>query len=85
GLGRGIHAADTPHYPPTRPLTVHGRSPPTEKKKKIKGKSSLAGCFIASCRAEPCSAHEQAQRRDPLLNFLLFSVGGRARNLSVAG
>jgi len=63
---------------PTHPAAGRFRvRPPTEKKKKIKSKSSLAARFIASCRAEPCSAHEQAQRRDPLLIFFFFSVGGR--------
>ena len=77
----GLAAASMPRTPspapPARPMTHCGGPPATERKKKIKSKSSLAARFIASCRAEPCSAHEQAQRRDPLLIFFFFSVGGR--------
>ena len=76
-LGRRIHAAHAPAQP-IYPATDRFRArPPTEKKEKTKSKSGLAGRFIALCRAEPCSAHEQAQRRDPLLIFFFFSVGGR--------
>ena len=63
--------------PSTRPRTGSVRVYPRRSKEKIKSRGGLAGRFIAVCRAEPCSAHEQAQRRDPLLIFFFFSVGGR--------
>ncbi len=52
--------------------------------KKIKSKSGLAGCFVASCREGHARLRASAAR-DPLLLFYFFSVAGRARKLSGAG
>ncbi|CAM0123249.1 hypothetical protein SMJ63A_30350 [Stenotrophomonas geniculata] len=85
GLGRGIHAADTPATP-TRPtsdsLLARPVDPRHARMKRSHERMFLNECF---CRAEPCSAPSKRSEATRFPLFLLPPWPAARRNLSEAG